>query len=88
VYFNLKDFAEIAKDAEKAGKRHGNSILFRQKEHGFSGQEVANRKGIAKFLKYCWEYWRKAEPARLEEAAKLKAERQRIDEELKKAGMS
>lgn len=49
---------------------------------------VANRKGIAKFLKYCWKYWQEAEPARLQETAKLKAERQRIDEELKKKGVS
>jgi uncharacterized membrane-anchored protein YhcB (DUF1043 family) len=34
------------------------------------------------------DYWQEAEPERLQEAAKLKAERQRIDEELKKRGES
>jgi hypothetical protein len=88
VYLNEKRFAEEAKRAEKAGKRRGGSILYRQLEHGFSNQKVANTKGLAKYYKMCSDYWQEHEAERLQEEAMLKAEKQRIEEELKKRGAS
>jgi hypothetical protein len=49
---------------------------------------VANRKGLAKFLKYCWKYWREAEPARLQREAELIAQKKKADDELKRMGVS
>jgi hypothetical protein len=86
TYFNRKDFQEIAKDAESIGIRRGGSILFRQKEHGFSGQEVANTKNIPKFIKYLWKYWKEDYPNRLERQRNAELKRKEAEAELKRLG--
>jgi hypothetical protein len=87
VYFSPKDFAEVAKDAEKAGKRRGGLLLFTQKEHGFSNQKVANTDGLSKFLKFCWHYWQETERHRFEKAAELAKMEQDIKMQREKLGV-
>lgn len=86
VYFNEPDFVEIAKDAEKAGKRRVGLVLFTQKSHGFQWERLANTDGIAKAMKYWWKYWQEAEPERLQKRKEAELKRQQAEEELKKLG--
>jgi hypothetical protein len=79
VWLNAKEFADAARDAEKAGKRVQGLKLFKQKPHGFPGEILANTKGISIFLKdVCWKEWQGRDEERakdkqhlLEQAAKL-----------------
>jgi len=87
VYFNQKNFPEVAKDAEKAGKRRGGLHLFTLKEHGFANQMVSNTDGIGKFLKFCWRYWQETERHRFEKAAELAKREQEIRAEREKLGV-
>ena len=87
VYFNAKTFAEIAKDAEKCGKRRGGLLLFTQKEHGFAHEKVANTDGISKSLKFYWRYWQETERHRLERAAELAKREQELKEERERLGI-
>jgi hypothetical protein len=87
VYFSPKDFAEIAKDAEKAGKRRHGLLLFTQKEHGLVHDKVANTDSLSKFLKFCWHYWQETERHRFEKAAELAKREQEIKEERSKLGV-
>ena len=87
VYLSAKDFAEIAKDAEKAGRRRGGLQLFTQKEHGFSNERVANTDGMSKFLKFCWHYWQETERHRFEKAAELAKMEQDIKMQREKLGV-
>jgi hypothetical protein len=87
VYLNEKRFAEEVKRAEKAGIRRVGLFLYLQKSHGFIDEKIANTKKLAKYYKMCSDYWQENEAERLEKAAKLKIEKQRIEEEMKKAGV-
>lgn len=87
VYFNAKNFPEIAKDAEKAGKRRGGLQLFTQKEHGFGHERVSNTDGIGKFLKFCWHYWQETERHRFEKAAELAKKEEELKKEREKLGI-
>lgn len=87
VYFNQKNFPEIARDAEKAGKRRGGLQLFTLKEHGFANERVSNTDGIGKFLKFCWHYWQETERHRFEKAADLAKREQEIRAEREKLGV-
>jgi hypothetical protein len=73
VYFNEPDFAEVAKLAEKAGKRRVGLSLYTLKPHGFADEKLANTDGIARFLKMAANYW-KAHQAELEQKAKANKE--------------
>lgn len=88
VYLNDKSFAEIAEQAEKAGKRRGGLALFTQKPHGFAGEVVSNTDGISRFLKYCAEYYKEHEADRLNEIAKVKAEEQELNKRKAKLGIA
>ncbi len=74
VYFNETGITTLIKDAEKAGFRRVGLPAKIQKPHGMADEWLANTDGLAKFLKNCWEYWRKAEPERLEALAKTQKE--------------
>ena len=87
VYFNPTTFSEIAKDAVKAGKRGVMIQDKKQVEHGFPGEYTWTIKGIGKFLKSCWLYWKRNEAERLVEQAKLLREEKELAERKKKAGM-
>ena len=87
VYFNPKNFPEIAKDAEKAGKRRGGLQLSTLKEHGFANERIANTDGISKFLKFCWQYWVETERHRFEKTVELAKREQEIKEERSRLGV-
>jgi len=87
VYFNPKTFAEVAKDAEKAGKRRGGLQLFTQKEHGFGHERLSNTDGISKFLKFCWRYWQETERHRFEKAAELAKREEELRQEKARLGL-
>jgi hypothetical protein len=87
VYFNQKNFAEIAALAEKAGKRRGGLQLFTQKKNGLAGEVVSNTDGISRFLKYAAWYWRDTEASRLSRAAEIKAKERELQEEKARLGI-
>ncbi len=87
VYFSDKNYAEVVKDAEKAGKRRVGLVLWKQKEHGFANQREANTDGLAKFLKFCYGYWKDHEADRLRQLAELQDRERRLAEEKKKLGV-
>ena len=79
IYFNEADLTSIAKDAEKAGKRKVGIPIKKQKPHGKADEWLANTYGIGRFLKSCYEYWKKAEPQRLKELADTKRQMQELE---------
>jgi hypothetical protein len=88
VYLNEKRFAEEVKRAEKSGKRRMGLLLYTQKSHGFEWEKLANTDGLSRYYKMCSDYWQEHEAERLQEMATLKAEKQRIEEEMKRKGVS
>jgi len=87
VYVRPDLFSTLAKDAEAAGKRRKGLQLYVQKPHGFANELLANTDGIAKFLKYTWQYWKENEAARLERIAELLKKEKELQEERKKLGL-
>lgn len=74
VYLNEQEFTEWIKMAEEAGVRPRGLKPFRQKNHGFFFERIANTKGIVKFLKkVVVPYWKKGDKARKEELLQAKA---------------
>lgn len=87
VYFNPTTFSAVCKDAQKAGKR---GVMIQEKHlkaHGFANEYAYSIKGIGKFLKYCWQYWRDNEAERLAKAAEVLARDKLLQEEKKKLGL-
>ena len=78
VYFNEQDFAEIAKFAEKAGKRRVGLQLYTQKPHGFADEKLANTDGIARFLKMAANYWAEHRVELEQKAESIKREKERL----------
>lgn len=78
VYFNEVDLTAIAKDAEKAQFRRMGIPIKRQKPHGMADEWLANTDGIGQFLKMCYDYWSKNEPARLEAIAENERKMQEL----------
>ena len=74
------EFTEIVAEAEKAKCRRVSIPITRQKHNGIDGEWVANTKGICKFMKFCYAYYRRHEADRLSEAAKITAEKQALAE--------
>lgn len=87
VYFNPTTFKAVCEDAVKAGKRAVLLLPQKQKAHDFSGKMVWQRKGIGKFLKHCWKYWKDHEAELLEQKAAVLKEQRELDEKAKKLGM-
>lgn len=86
VYLNQELFAEMAQEAEKAGKRRKGLLLFTQKEHGFSHEKVANTDGLAKYMKFCHNYYKDHYADRLREQAELEQREKEIQELKKQKG--
>lgn len=86
VYLKPEVFAEIAKLAEKAGKRRGGLLLYTQKAHGFAGETLANTDGIAKAFKFWAFYWKEDEAARLEKARDIAEKEKALAKEKEKLG--
>ena len=78
VYLNRPLFAEMAKLAEKSGKRRAGLLLFTKKPHGLAGETLANTDGLSKFFKFTAAYWRDHESDRLKEAADLAKQKEAI----------
>lgn len=87
LYFNPETFQAICADAVKAGFRPALLQPRKQKEHGFEGQLVWQRKGIAKFLKFCWKYWKETQAERAVKLAELALKKKQLEEEGKKLGV-
>jgi|SRR5208283_1867383 len=88
VYLNQAEFAEMAGQAEKVGKRRRGLILHTQKKNGFSGQTVANTDGLSRFLKYCAAYWKEHESERMSRAAEILRQEKELQEEKKRLGLA
>lgn len=69
IYFNENDLALVVKDAEKAGFRRVVVPVKIQKPHGLPDEWLANTDGVGRFLKNCYDYWKKTAPERLKELA-------------------
>lgn len=69
IYFNEKDLQAIVKDTEKAGFRRVGIPLKVQKPHGLPDEWLANTDGVGRFLKTCYDYWKKTAPERLKQLA-------------------
>lgn len=87
TYWTEENFLEIIAAAEQAGIRRKGLPAFTQKKHGFKEERLANTDKIGAFLKFCYEYYKTAEPKRLEEAAQITAEENRLRERKKKLGL-
>ena len=87
TYLRPELFAEIAGEAEKAGKRKKGLLLYTAKPHGFANEKLANTDGIAKFLKFCYDYYKKAEPARLKELADILQQEKELQELKRQKGL-
>lgn len=81
AYFPKKMFPVLVKEAEDLGFRRRGISLYKQKPHGFAGETIEDKKGIAKTLKFYREYYLKAEPERLRKLAELGEEQKRIEKE-------
>lgn len=89
TYYSEEDFTRLVKDAEKAGLRRTGLFLYvKKKGHEYGDAVVPNTKRLAKFTKFCIEYWRKHEVERAVEAARLKADREKTEKRLEELGMS
>lgn len=87
IYFSDADFATICKDTADAGFRPVLLLPKKQKEHGFAGEMVIQRKGVSKFLKFCWKYYKDHEAERVTKLAELKTQEKLIEEQKKKLGL-
>jgi hypothetical protein len=88
VYLTEKLFAEITEQAEKLSFRKKGLLLYTQKKHGWADEKLANTDGLAKFLKYCYTYWRDAEAKRLFEAAEIAQQEKALAEKKAKLGLN
>jgi len=84
MYLKPELFAEVAQEAEKAGKRKKGLLLYTQRAHGFATEKDANTDGIAKFFKHCYDYWRAHEAQRLQELAEVTRQEHELAERRKK----
>ena len=87
IYFNPNSFQAVCADAARVGKRGVLLLPQKVKEHGFDGEKVWQRKGIGKFLKFCWQCWKDNESERLVKVAEIARKEKELLEEKKKAGM-
>ena len=87
VYLYPALFAEIAGEAEKSGKRRKGLLLYTQKPNGFANEKLANTDGIAKFLKFCYEYYKDHEADRVRDLADILRKEQEIQELRKQKGL-
>lgn len=87
VYLTDKLFAEIIEQAEKAGFRRKGLLAYTQKKHGFADEKVANTDGIAKFMKYCYSYWKDSEYKRHEEALRIAQQEKELAEKKARLGL-
>jgi len=87
TYWKPEEFAEVAKFAERAGKRRGGLLLYIKKPHGFADEMLAHTTGCAKFLKYAAYAWADREADRLEQAAEIKQQEKEIAEKKAKLGI-
>lgn len=85
VYFNRKAWPAVTNLAVESKCRRVGLKLFTQKKNGFSGQEVANTDGVARFLKYAAKYYEADRANRTARTATLLKERQAIDNQLAEA---
>lgn len=82
VYLSEMEFIEWIKLAEDADIRPRGLKPFKQKEHGFSWERIANTKGLVKFIK------KTVIPNWIEGETERKEKREKILEEAKKLGMN
>ena len=73
VYLTKEEFAVVSEYAAKAGFRHGGIKLYNQKEHGMADEVIPNTKGIAQFLKHCFEVYKASDSEKLLKIAKALA---------------
>jgi hypothetical protein len=87
VPIHKKNFSRYCELAVQAKKRRGGLQLYTQKPHGFANEVSPNTDGLAKFMKFCVEYYQQHEAERLEAQARLIKEEQDIAERKKKLGL-
>ena len=75
VYLKPEKFAEIALLAEQAGQRRGGLQLYTQKKNGLEGERLANTDGIARYFKFCSDFYKGNKET-------IAAEKARIDQEI------
>lgn len=86
-YFNPNSFHSVCEDAKKAGFRH---VLLQEqvpKKNDFSGKKIWQRKGIVKFFKNCWKYWKEHEVERLTKATELARQKKELEEQQRQLGV-
>lgn len=81
VYFPKDMFPVLVKEAEDLGFRRRGISLYKQKPHGFAGETIEDKKGVAKLLKFYRGYYLKTEPERLRKLAEIGEEEKRLARE-------
>lgn len=86
VYLKPERFAEIALLAEQSGQRRGGLLLYTQKKNGLDSEKLANTDGIARYFKFCSDFYKgnketiAAEKARLDQqVAELLAKKAKLE---------
>ena len=88
VYFNPKQFAEIAILAITLKFRHGGSLLYRKKPNGFADEQIPNTKGISKLLKHlAFDYYKDTENIRNARISEIQAKEKELRENKAKLGI-
>lgn len=87
VYLKDPELQAMADDAARAGFRREGLPIFVQKKHGFANEKVLNSDGISKFLKFCYQYWKRNEAERIEKYAELRRKEKELEEEKRRLGL-
>ena len=86
IQLNEYTFAEIAAWAAKSGIRDKSCVLYRAAANGGPGEVIPNTKGLAKYLQFCHDYYKIAEPRRLQEQAEAMRILQEAQKHAKEVG--
>jgi len=86
LYFNEPELTSMALEAERLHFRTVGIPIKKQKPNGFANEWLANTDGVGKLLKYCYAYWKDAEPKRLEELAEISRQKKELEAKEKRLG--
>lgn len=87
VYLKSQDFSDVAKWAEKAGKRRMGLLLFTQKKNGMAEEKLANTDGLSAYFKLCHDSYKAGEAERTVKLAEIQKKEKELEAEKAKLGL-